>query len=54
MAEGINQVLTIPSNLVAIAQVAQSLRPKFEQPGATEMAIINGTDFNDNGIDKKS
>jgi hypothetical protein len=51
MAEGINQVLTIPSN-VAIAQVAQSLRPNFEQQGATAMAIINGTNFNDNGIDK--
>ncbi len=53
MAEGINQVLTIQSNVVAIAQVAQSLRPKFEQQGVTEMATINGTNFNDNGIDKK-
>jgi Ca2+-binding RTX toxin-like protein len=52
MAEGINQVLTIPSNVVAIAQVAQSLRPNFEQPGATEMATIYGTNFNDDGIDK--
>jgi Ca2+-binding RTX toxin-like protein len=49
MAEGINQVLTIPSNVGAIAQVAQSLRPNFEQPGATEMTIINGTTFNDDG-----
>ncbi|NJK69438.1 MAG: calcium-binding protein [Microcoleus sp. SU_5_3] len=53
MAEGINQVLTISSNAVAIAQVAQSLRPNFEQQGVTEMATINGTNFNDNGIDKK-
>ncbi|MEG3959747.1 hypothetical protein [Microcoleus sp. herbarium2] len=49
MAEGINQVLTMPSNVGAIAQVAQSLRPNFEQPGATEMTIINGTTFNDDG-----
>jgi Ca2+-binding RTX toxin-like protein len=53
MAEGINQVLTIPNNVVAIAQVAQSLRPNFEQPGATEMATIHGTNFNDNGIDQQ-
>ncbi|MEG5139403.1 MULTISPECIES: calcium-binding protein [unclassified Microcoleus] len=52
MAEGINQVLTTQSNVVAIVQVAQSLRPNFEQQGVTEMAIINGTNFNDNGIDK--
>ena len=52
MAEGINQVLTIPSHVVAIAQVAQSLRPNFEQQGVTEMATIDGTNFNDNGIDK--
>ncbi|MEG4204038.1 calcium-binding protein [Microcoleus sp. Pol7_A1] len=52
MAEGINQVLTIPSYVVAIAQSAQSLPPHFVQPGATEMATIKGTNFNDNDIDK--
>jgi Ca2+-binding RTX toxin-like protein len=47
--EGINQVSTIPNNVVAIAQVAQSLRPNFEQQGVTEMEIIKGTPFNDDG-----
>jgi hypothetical protein len=50
--ERIKQVSTIPNNVVAIAQVAQSLRPNFEQPGATERANINGTNFNDDGINK--
>jgi hypothetical protein len=52
VAEGINQVLTIPSNVVAIAQIAQSLRPNFEQQGVTEMATIDGTNFNEYGIEK--
>ena len=52
MAEGINQFLAIPRNVVAIAQVAQSIRPNFEQQGATAMATIKDTNFNDNGIDK--
>lgn len=52
MAEGINQVLTIPSNVGAIAHIAQSLPPNFEEPGATERATINGTNFNDDGIDQ--
>jgi hypothetical protein len=52
MAEGINQVLTIPSNVGAIAQIALSLPPNFEQQGVTEMATIHGTNFNDNDIDK--
>ena len=52
MAEGINQVSTIQSNVVAIAQLVQSVPPNVEQQGATEMATTNGTNFNDNGIDE--
>ena len=52
MAEEINQFFTIPNNVVAIAPIAQSLRPNIEQQGVTEMATINGIDFNDNGIGK--
>jgi Ca2+-binding RTX toxin-like protein len=52
ITEARKQVSTIQSNVVAIAQVAQSLDPNFEQQGVTEMATIKGTNFNDNGIDK--
>jgi Ca2+-binding RTX toxin-like protein len=48
ITEARKQVSTIQSNVVAIAQVAQSLRPNFEQQGVTEMTI-NGTAFNDDG-----